>query len=60
LSQFCHFDEGDSSDSELAKQIFASNSTKIGDILCGISGVSFDFAQEDKALEFGIFVLGFI
>ncbi|KFF03353.1 hypothetical protein B0A68_06210 [Flavobacterium reichenbachii] len=40
--------EGDPSDSELAKQIFARSSTKIGDLDCGVSCKDFSFLEMTK------------
>ena len=48
----CHFDEGDPSDSEQAKQIFARNSTKISYLLCGATYGDFSFVEMTKLYVF--------
>ncbi len=39
FAQYCHFDEGDPSDSEQAKQITRGIPYRLDNLLCGISSV---------------------
>jgi hypothetical protein len=45
---FCHFDEGDSGDSEQAKQIFASSYARKITNLCRVSREDFSLRRNNK------------